>query len=632
MSLKIFEKFDPRANPIDGNYPTGSIKNETVPGANDGTPLDAEWGNDYVGFTDALLNQAGVTPSGNADTVVASDRLTALNVLAKNESNKGYLLADIIAESPLTLKDGQTRRITDRGNGLFNVVTLASLGGGPLNGFDEIELTGSPLLALVFVPVHGVSPAHMGAIREKTDQSASVQACFDYSLANFIEATGHGTYYVSSGVSLNYNFGSFATMTLEPLVTMVDVVTIDVPNVKAFGLWVRNGEGVANTHGIHIKKSQCKLIQCSSAACEKNIIVGSYSVELSQCRGTGGGTGLSVYGQSFSEECNALIVYGGEWFGTSDYSMYIGDDRLTSSIPGGEFFGNNIKLIGCTLDQGKLKADRVTELLIQCYCEKGGGPSNTAIELGGSFSNSLRGVTISNSWFADYDYYVKCLGTVSNLVMGDNHYRGNAICALYMTSDQFQYTYQNNTKTTTFTGQEVHTGIRSGISTGAWDNKTVDVYDLYSGNQHTNGEQIYPNKEVLSAGVRYTYTSSNYRQYITPGSATCTVAGATVTFDTSSDVNQFNAGDAVNFTGTGGALSYVLSVDYDAGTLRYDSGAWSGAGTISQQTEVPIIEYRSFQPSGSTSFRDGSVIWNIFTVDPTTIFWVLKSGVWTAHT
>lgn len=81
MAIKIFDKFSPRANPADGNYPYGSIKNESVPGAKDGTPLDAVWGNDYAGFDAALLAEAGIVPSGNADTAVASQRLEALKTL-----------------------------------------------------------------------------------------------------------------------------------------------------------------------------------------------------------------------------------------------------------------------------------------------------------------------------------------------------------------------------------------------------------------------------------------------------------------------------------------------------------------------------------------------------------------------
>ena len=90
MALKIFEKFSPRANPADTDYPYGSIKNESVPGAKDGTPLDASWGNDMGGFTDALLAEAGIEPNGNADTAVASQRLEALKTLHINDLSKAY--------------------------------------------------------------------------------------------------------------------------------------------------------------------------------------------------------------------------------------------------------------------------------------------------------------------------------------------------------------------------------------------------------------------------------------------------------------------------------------------------------------------------------------------------------------
>lgn len=135
MALKIFEKFDPRANPIDGNYPTGSIKNETVPGANDGTPLDADWANDEQGFTDALLAEAGIAHSGNPDTVGNSDRLNALNAT--------------FGKKPLTLnaaivsnkyKVGDEVIISDRGNGRFKYITAVTN-----NGWDKINATGTGL-------------------------------------------------------------------------------------------------------------------------------------------------------------------------------------------------------------------------------------------------------------------------------------------------------------------------------------------------------------------------------------------------------------------------------------------------------------------------------------------------------
>lgn len=94
MALKIFEKFSPRANPADADYPYGSIKNESVPGAKDGTPLDASWGNDMLGFTDALLDEAGITPNGLPDTVQSSQRLEALKKVIENETSRNKIYVD----------------------------------------------------------------------------------------------------------------------------------------------------------------------------------------------------------------------------------------------------------------------------------------------------------------------------------------------------------------------------------------------------------------------------------------------------------------------------------------------------------------------------------------------------------
>lgn len=78
MAQKIFEKYGSRANPPTTAYPLGSIKNESLPGANDGTPLDQDWGNDIIGLLQALLADANITASGNPDTATNSQYLEAL--------------------------------------------------------------------------------------------------------------------------------------------------------------------------------------------------------------------------------------------------------------------------------------------------------------------------------------------------------------------------------------------------------------------------------------------------------------------------------------------------------------------------------------------------------------------------
>lgn len=83
--IKIYEKYGPNANPPNTDYPvSGSVKNKTTPGATDGTPIDEAWLNDMIGGDLALLNAGGVTPSGDTDTALVSDRMTALmNLLIK---------------------------------------------------------------------------------------------------------------------------------------------------------------------------------------------------------------------------------------------------------------------------------------------------------------------------------------------------------------------------------------------------------------------------------------------------------------------------------------------------------------------------------------------------------------------
>ena len=149
MALKIFEKFSPRANPADTSYPYGSIKNESVPGAKDGTPLDASWGNDMLGFTDALLAEAGITPTGSPDTAESSQRLDAMKTVANNYST----VADITSGK---CKVGKIITVTDRAYGIFKVFS-----GGTPNGIDILDASNGN--TAVYQPINSIKPRHLGA-------------------------------------------------------------------------------------------------------------------------------------------------------------------------------------------------------------------------------------------------------------------------------------------------------------------------------------------------------------------------------------------------------------------------------------------------------------------------------------
>lgn len=152
MSIKPFDRYGPRANPADGNYPNGSFKNESIPGADDGTPLEVATINDLQGFTDALLSEAGVAADGNPDTVLASQRLESIKKITKQNASN---VTDMLSRT--NLFDGQkfttgstswkivtsTKGIPTSTVGLYalplNGVSLVDLGGDPINGGDSSD-------------------------------------------------------------------------------------------------------------------------------------------------------------------------------------------------------------------------------------------------------------------------------------------------------------------------------------------------------------------------------------------------------------------------------------------------------------------------------------------------------------
>jgi hypothetical protein len=77
MALKIAAQY-PNTTAASASYPEGSFKNETTPGALDGTPLEKAWPDDIQGLLQSLLVAAGITATGNADTVQAPQYLAGI--------------------------------------------------------------------------------------------------------------------------------------------------------------------------------------------------------------------------------------------------------------------------------------------------------------------------------------------------------------------------------------------------------------------------------------------------------------------------------------------------------------------------------------------------------------------------
>jgi hypothetical protein len=67
-----------RVTASDVNYPYASSKNESTPGAGDGTPYFKARADDIFGMQQAILRAAQIVPTGNADTALVSQYLQGI--------------------------------------------------------------------------------------------------------------------------------------------------------------------------------------------------------------------------------------------------------------------------------------------------------------------------------------------------------------------------------------------------------------------------------------------------------------------------------------------------------------------------------------------------------------------------
>jgi hypothetical protein len=65
-------------NAPDANYPYGSARDISVPGDGTGTPYNENIVNDIWGWEQKLLDAASIVPSGNPETILASQYFTAM--------------------------------------------------------------------------------------------------------------------------------------------------------------------------------------------------------------------------------------------------------------------------------------------------------------------------------------------------------------------------------------------------------------------------------------------------------------------------------------------------------------------------------------------------------------------------
>jgi len=115
MAINPNTAFGGRITAPDASYPYGSSKNETSPGAGDGTPYEKIRADDIFGLQQALLSEAGIVPSGSADTVLDSQYKEGMRAIFNMRNVTHNTASD--ANYTLTAEQNTFRRIniTDTG-------------------------------------------------------------------------------------------------------------------------------------------------------------------------------------------------------------------------------------------------------------------------------------------------------------------------------------------------------------------------------------------------------------------------------------------------------------------------------------------------------------------------------------
>lgn len=158
MAINPNTQYPGQVEAPDSDYPYGGAKNETVVDALDGTPFEKAMLNDIFGFQQAALSQAGITPSGNAETARASQYLAAMYQFmaeAKNFAINGTgvvqqradytLVKDVYAFGPDRFTGMATGTAVSAGT--LTQTAAASVGvTGFAHKFNQVTITGTGII------------------------------------------------------------------------------------------------------------------------------------------------------------------------------------------------------------------------------------------------------------------------------------------------------------------------------------------------------------------------------------------------------------------------------------------------------------------------------------------------------
>ena len=273
MALDFDATYTPRSNAADADYPFGSFKNRVTPLT--GTPFDEDWANDWLGFTQKLLDFGNITPSGVPDTILASDffdgMVKRINQLSQYLVDSGAADAYVVSGDPAYTAyfAGMKIRVkitnVNAGASNINVDSLGSksivkfvstplvAGDLPLNAIVEMQYDGT---SFQIQNVHNANPTFTSLILSGAPGGTPVANTlykdnivkgwirFDgigviaiedsFNVSSILDNGGTGDYTVFWDLDFaNDDYaavpasGQFHTSTVNPLVGSIDILTFD---------------------------------------------------------------------------------------------------------------------------------------------------------------------------------------------------------------------------------------------------------------------------------------------------------------------------------------------------------------------------------------------------------------------
>lgn len=170
----------------DAAYPQGKAKNIVGDTVGTGTPLEEKWLNDDWGFKQAILKEAGITPSGSSDNADNSQYLDGLKVITDStvsvNVNHIYEFDNVVDMISSSIKFPTNKKIrTSFYN--TNVICDWFMTQSPASGSINVAITGRSGWYAQLVPLLGtiLTPEMAGAYGNGINEDhAAIQACLDY--------------------------------------------------------------------------------------------------------------------------------------------------------------------------------------------------------------------------------------------------------------------------------------------------------------------------------------------------------------------------------------------------------------------------------------------------------------------